>query len=317
LLFTDEPENEPVAIFNNIWEDFNENYGIFEERGVNWDQVYQEYSNQITEVSDEDDLFNVISSMLAELDDGHVTLTAPGRPVFRSNRILNELIYDDLFNKELILQHYISDFKEDTVKGYLYGLIDDVIYLHLPWISDNFSLINDLIDKYENSKGLILDLRHNTGGDFTYAYSEMGRFVDEKRLVFTSRTKNGQGPDDFTSTYEWYVEPSGKYYGKKIVVLTDRYTISAGERTVMAFMVLPNVTIIGDTTNGSHSTMIGRELANGWYYTISTQKIKLFDGISYEGIGLAPDIYFRNRITEMEKGVDETLEIALGEFSGF
>ena len=56
-------------------------------------------------------------------------------------------------------------------------------------------------------------------------------------------------------------------------------TISAGERAVMAFDVLPNVMLVGETTNGAHGTNIGRELANGWFYTLVTQKVELSDGL--------------------------------------
>ncbi len=35
------------------------------------------------------------------------------------------------------------------------------------------------------------------------------------------------------------------------------------------------------------------------------------DGNSYEGIGLAPDIYIKNTIQEMEVGLDKTLEEAI------
>jgi len=98
-------------------------------------------------------------------------------------------------------------------------------------------------------------------------------------------------------------------------VLIDRYTISAGERTVMAFKTLPNVTLMGDTTNGAHGTMIGRELSNGWFYSLVTQKVELFDGNSYEGIGLAPDIYRKNSLSEITNGIDETLQSAIDELN--
>jgi len=79
----------------------------------------------------------------------------------------------------------------------------------------------------------------------------------------------------------------------------------------MAFRVLPNVTILGDTTNGAHGTMIGRELANGWFYSLVPQKVQLPDGRSYEGIGLAPMITVKNTREEMAAGIDKNLETAV------
>src|SRR5690606_5141165 len=110
---------------------------------------------------------------------------------------------------------------------------------------------------------------------------------------------------------EWHIEPAGSYVDKPIVVLADRYTISAGERALMAFGTLPQVTVMGDTTNGAHGTMIGRELPNGWFYALVPQKVELPDGQSYEGIGLAPDVFAKNTPAEMTAGTDRTLELAV------
>ena len=181
-------------------------------------------------------------------------------------------------------------------------------------IGENFFVLNEFLDASMDTKGIIIDLRHNGGGDFTYCYAEIGRLIDEKRLAFSSRTKNGPGPDDFTSWTDWYVEPEGEYFNKPIVLLIDRYTISAGERTVMAFMTLPNVTILGDTTSGAHATLVGKELANGWYYSLPIQNTLLPDGKSYEGVGLPPDILMTNEITDVKAGLDRTLEKAIDQF---
>ncbi len=79
----------------------------------------------------------------------------------------------------------------------------------------------------------------------------------------------------------------------------------------MAFKTLPYVTVLGDTTNGAHGTMIGRELANGWFYSLVPQEVELSDGKSYEGIGLAPDIYIQNTPAEILAGSDKVLELAI------
>lgn len=97
-------------------------------------------------------------------------------------------------------------------------------------------------------------------------------------------------------------------------MLTDRYTTSAGERAVMAFKTLPNLTHMGDTNSGAIATKIGKELANGWYYSLVTQKTEFRDGISYEGPGLPPDIFVKNTAGEMAAGQDRTLEEALALF---
>ena len=84
-------------------------------------------------------------------------------------------------------------------------------------------------------------------------------------------------------------------------------------RAVMAFKTLPGVITMGDTTNGAHGTMIGRELINGWFYSLVPQKVEMFDGKSYEGNGLAPDIYIQNTGEDISEGRDRVMESAVGQ----
>lgn len=312
-MFIEIPGNDPEAIFEELWSTFNKEYAPFEERNVDWDEVYETYRPQVRSTTTDDELFAILSQMLAVLDDGHVSLTAPDRDIVFSNKIRNELIDDSLFNIPVVKTYLDKDFKEGEEGSFIYGKIknENLAYIFFEHVGENFFKLNDFLNEYSNVDGYIVDLRHNEGGDFTYCFSEIGRLVNQPYKVFSSKTKTGPGRNDFTAWYDWYIHPKGEYVNKKIVVLTDRYTISAGERAVMAFITLPNVTVVGDTTNGAHGTMIGRELANGWFYSIVTQKVKLFDGISYEGIGITPDIYCKNVVSEIAGGIDKTLQLSI------
>lgn len=312
-MFIEPPANNPEAIFQNLWTTFNEEYAPFEERNIDWQAQYDQFRPMINANTTEDELFSVLSQMLSQLDDGHVTLTAPGRDLFISNKIRNELIDDALFSIPVIKTYLDTGFKEGVENSYIYGKIanENVAYIYFDYVAENFFQLNDFLNEYPDVNGYIIDMRHNQGGDFTYCFSEIGRLTEQPRYVFKSKTKNGPGPDDYTPWYEWSIQPKGAYIDKPIIVLTDRYTISAGERSVMAFKTLPNVTLMGDTTNGAHGTMIGRELANGWFYSLVPQKVALYDGLSYEGIGLAPDVYSKNTLPDITAGIDKTLQLAI------
>lgn len=312
-MFKEMPKNNPEAIFENLWTTFNEEYAPFEERNVNWDIIYNLYRPLVKSNTTDDQLFQLLTDVLKVFDDGHISLTAPRKQVFYSNRIRREKIDDELFNKQIIKTYLESDLKTGKDDSYIYGKIrnQNVAYIFFDYVGDNWFVLNDFLNIYNNVKGYIIDLRHNQGGDFTYCFSEIGRLTNQSRYVFRSKTKNGKGKNDYTEWKEWYIHPKGDFVNKPIILLIDRYTISAGERSVMAFKTLPNVTMVGDTTNGAHGTMIGRELANGWYYSLVPQKVEMYDGKSYEGIGIAPDIYIKSQIKEIEQGTDKTLEFAI------
>jgi carboxyl-terminal processing protease len=312
-MFVEPPANNPEAIFENLWNTFNEEYAPFEERQVDWQAQYNVFRPQVNSTTTDEELFTILSEMLGKLDDAHVSLTAPGRDVFYANKIRNELIDDELFSIPVVKTYLAQGYKEGEEHSYIYGKIKDenVAYIYFDYVAENFFKLKDFLNEYSDVNGYIIDMRHNQGGDFTYCFSEIGRLTDQSHYVFRSKTKNGKGPNDYTDWYEWSIHPDGSYIDKPIIVLVDRYTISAGERTVMAFSTLPKVTLIGETTNGAHGTMIGRELANGWFYSLVPQKTELPDGKSYEGIGIAPDIYSKNLLTEITAGIDKTLQTAI------
>ena len=62
------------------------------------------------------------------------------------------------------------------------------------------------------------------------------------------------------------------------------------------------------------STKVGRELPNGFFYTITHQLVEFQDGRNFEGVGVPPDFYMKNTATGISSGVDETLEYALSLF---
>ena len=314
--FEAEPASDPEALFEDLWTTFDHDYAVFEERGIDWYQQYTTYRSQVNASTSDDELFNLFAQMLAPLEDGHVTLVAPGKEIWISNTIRREKIDDALYSPDLIQANYLDiDYETDSEQNFVYGKIknENIAYISFANVASNFFKLDEFLNTYPDVAGYIIDLRHNDGGDFTYCYSEIGRLVDQERFVFRSKTKNGPGANDFTDWYDWSIKPESPYVNKPIVVLIDRYTISAGERAVMAFDVLPNVLMVGETTNGAQGTQIGRELANGWFYTLVTQKVELADGKSYEGIGIAPDVEVKNTIDEINAGVDGVLQYAIEE----
>ena len=309
--FEPEPENNPEALFEELWSTFNTDYAPFEERNVNWDEQYSLFRPEVNMNTTDEELFDVFKNMLSCLNDGHVQMAVPNRKFFFSNSYYENKIDDELFNLDLIEDNYItSGLKKMSEDHLTMGWINDIGYVHLKWVY-TFMFTNDILDYFADAKALIIDLRHNGGGDFTWTYSQFGRFTEEERYTHRSKTKTGPGKEEYSDWHEWYVYPDGEYYNKPLILLTDRYTMSAAERATMAFKTLPNLIHVGDTTNGSQSTMIPRELANGWIYYVSPQKVEFLDGKSYEGIGLIPDIVVENSEEEMKAGIDQALEKAI------
>jgi hypothetical protein len=75
-----EPENTPQGNFEALWRIMDEHYCFFDykqqELGVDWDEIHARYSYKINEKMSNAQLFEVLCNMLAELEDGHVNLSA-------------------------------------------------------------------------------------------------------------------------------------------------------------------------------------------------------------------------------------------------
>lgn len=108
-------------------------------------------------------------------------------------------------------------------------------------------------------KGVIIDLRLNTGGNMWPMILGVGNLVSKGKLgsfIYPDASKNESWLVKDTSIYSDTIKVcSVKALGKvnpkiKIAVLTSPYTASSGEATAITFKGQKNACIIGDTTAG-------------------------------------------------------------------
>lgn len=110
----------------------------------------------------------------------------------------------------------------------------------------------------------------------------------------------------------WWVEPQGQtLFTGPIVLLTCDSVFSGGEVFALAIRQLPQVTIIGDRTNGIFSYQLENFLPNGWEYRLSYQVYYTADMICYEAIGVPVDIVRINKRSDIEIGTDPLIVCAL------
>lgn len=158
---------------------------------------------------------------------------------------------------------------------------------------------------------MIIDLRFNEGGWDVVSYKLAGRFVTEERTGHFKKTRK-KGTADYGPLDEWIVKPTRKdKFLAPVVILTSDYTASAAEVFLFAMKDLPNITIVGDSTEGIFSDMYEFKLSNKWQVSLSHQKFYSSDMVNYEGKGIPPDIELLNTFSEIEKGQDVVLRKAV------
>ncbi|GGH04499.1 hypothetical protein GCM10007352_07760 [Mucilaginibacter phyllosphaerae] len=123
------------------------------------------------------------------------------------------------------------------------------------------SQIQDSLAKLNPSKlkGIVIDLRLNTGGNMWPMILGVGNLVSKGKLgyfIYPDASKNESWLVKDTSIYSdttkvCTIKALAKVNPKiKIAVLTSPYTASSGEATVITFKGQKNARIIGDTTAG-------------------------------------------------------------------
>jgi carboxyl-terminal processing protease len=317
LVLGDDSQNNPTAIFETVWTDFDEHYSLFEVRNQNWDSLKTVYQSQINANTNNTQLWNILTNMLETLDDSHTVLFGENdNQHFISGYTLNEQSKLE-YSKSLITSKYL-DYRTEltTEENFSYGKIKtkDIGYIYLGAEGGkDDTKIDEVIDALKNHKAIILDLRQNTGGDDRYGERIAGVFADNENLVYTVQTRNGKKHDDFDNKTSHYSKKQGdEQFLKPLIVLTDRRTISAGEVMLLHLKKYNQVTQIGDSTAGDFSTTSNRKfLKNGWSYQYSIQKFLLPNGQSLDGIGNIPDVYVKNTQADLAAQNDKVIEKAI------
>lgn len=311
ILGEDQATTDPYANFDYLWQEVNDRYAYFDLKGINWEAEKVKYRAYLYDDISNDSLFRVMGDLLLELKDAHSNLFSNFNISFYDIDKLGQ----DNFNWRTIKDHYLPD--NFYISGpFLHDFIADgeIGYIRFGAYTGaiNMSNLDFALHRYKDTKGIILDIRENGGGAISDVFELLSRFLEEKTLVYYSRLKNGPNPTDFSEPEAAYLEPHEDVkYLKKVVVLTDRGTYSAGSFTSLAIKAIPNIILIGDTTGGGLGLPNGGQIPNGWRYRISvTQALTLDLDNSYEN-GVPPDILALFDWTDLTK--DEVLEKALEE----
>ncbi len=330
-------ENDPVGNFEALWNEFDRYYGLFDVRDVDWDSLYTVYRPRVNEGSTDAELYDAMAGILSHLQDAHVSLCAQGFPVYSSDYDADPPLFSDsqpdsfrsdrnaLWNTALNVYMdsvYVSAAEFGYTRGFSgYGRISsdhtdlDLGYMILYHFSLS-ELPNDYFDaaikSFRDCDGVIIDLRVNRGGSSGVMSALIDRFADMERSYHVSRYRDGPEHDDFSDPETYYLYPTDNAIGDTpLAVLTGRRTYSAGEYFTLGAMVLPQATILGDTTNGVFGSNTMKVLPNGWEITLSPELVTSVYGVCYEGIGIPPDIRVMASRVEVDTGYDAVIDRAI------
>jgi carboxyl-terminal processing protease len=291
-------------------ETFRELYPFFDARGVSWNEATARFAPNSSE-----ELFDAMSQLAASLNDGHVSIQA-GEQSFDPNaviapgtapdgsvwawRTLRTSLRDYLQSSETPLTTPMQFAGNRRV---LHGRIGDIGYIAVlamgGWAEDQTEdtpvaqhaevaadVLDQVLSELGDVRGMVIDLRANSGGFDTVSFEIASRFADVQRLAFTRQARADTSP-----RYDVILEPSERQrFTGPVAVLLGPNTVSAGESAALAFAALPHARLFGQPTRGVLSDAIPKTLPNGWTFTLSVEMLRTPEGEIVEARGVKPDV---------------------------
>lgn len=305
------PQTDNISIFEEFYKVIDEKYAMLEFKGVNWKNEYQTYRDKVNNEITDDSLFSVLGEMILKLRDAHTLLED-----YENNRYAiydNESGFLKNLDQEIIDKYYLNENVQTQGDGFRYKILDDNVgfieYRDFDMkVKDK--MMNDLLNDLKDTKGIILDVRGNGGGDPYYAYLMASHFADKETYVGFERFKTGPKADDFTDS-KIYLSPSdGTNYTKPVMVLTNRQCFSATTTLIYYLNPFSHITFVGALTGGGSGSVFENVLANGWNYSLSSSEFIDWEG-SHLDDGFEPDITVELDISVRTK--DEIIDRAIFE----
>ncbi|CAM4438442.1 S41 family peptidase [Flavobacterium terrigena] len=171
--------------------------------------------------------------------------------------------------------------------------------------------INEIMDKFLDKKGLIVDLRCYPSEFLVFSLNRY--LLNEKKDFVKFTTGNIKTPGLFTiKDYEYKVGRNNKNYFKgKVIILVNEETQSQAEYTAMALRVAPNAKVLGSTTAGADGNVSEIYLPGNIFTWISGIGVLTPNGSETQRVGIIPDVKIEPTIKGIREGKDEVLDKAI------
>ncbi|MEO1085548.1 MAG: S41 family peptidase, partial [Acidobacteriota bacterium] len=272
----------PSEVFGLIVRAFDRFYLFFDERGVDWAKVKQRYAVLAAALSTDEELFELLTEMLAPLTDGHLNVTGAGRAWNGGRPELRMRLRDAwaASGSELSEGAYVSEWHRGVLES-VYQILDPdslrsgasgalewgtagggrVGYVRI----NRFSRFTDgdeprraqydVLDAamatvrtdLAKTSTIIVDVAMNGGGSDAAAQIVTSYFADRRRPVLRYE-------EDGAPPREIFVSPRGGGERRPVLLVTGEVTASAAEAFVLMMRGFPHVTQVGERTRGDLSS---------------------------------------------------------------
>ncbi|MBN1490426.1 MAG: S41 family peptidase [Phycisphaerae bacterium] len=328
----DDTTSETLALFDELWNTFDQEYSYFTYKGIDWNDVRSRYRSYFETDLSADAFAQQVGEMIQELHDWHVWVQAPGGDAIGCDETVETNAPARLF-----MGYTESGAYETLGTNVIYHawLTGNVAHIVIDTLSTSaFDSVSDadieaLFVTYQSADAMIIDIRDNSGGNENNAIKFASRFVNEPVDYGYVQTRNGPDHDDFDPLITKTLQPStGTHYDGPVYGLIGQRCLSSAEWFTLMLRAA-GATLIGDKTRGGSGNPNTHELANGVQYGVSTwiaygSAYGIWgylhtgddgdDLVEIEDNGIMPDIWLAPG-TSVDESNDHVLEAALDDIS--
>ena len=333
----DRPASDtPLSNFDVFARTWAEHYPFFAEHKVDWAAAVAAARARVSEATTPQDLFGVLAGLIAPLQDAHSGIGARSigrtyRGVRRTASFLAPAVRGEGY---ALVNAHLSGPLQRFCEGQLeFGMLaSDVGYLRIRSFSNyaaggsfdsGLAALDAALDTMFAQagawKGLVIDVRLNTGGADPYGIAIASRLTASAYTAYEKQARNDPSdPSRWTPPQPTVVRPSTRPgFRGTVVELIGIQSVSAAETFTQALMTRsPKVVRVGEPTQGVFSDVMDRRLPNGWTFVLPNERF-VTGGVSYDVTGIAPDVAVESftpaaRATGKDAAVVKALEIIRG-----
>ena len=173
-------------------------------------------------------------------------------------------------------------------------------YVHIPGMSDGpyRSIYEDMMGKFHERKGVVVDTRFNGGGDLV---ADLAMFFTGVEFITYATARKVVGG-----------EPTSRWT-KPTLTMFNESNYSDGSCYAQGYVDLKIGKTLGMPVPGTCSFAGWEGLPNGARWGVVPVSAKNIDGKWMENLQTEPDIKVKNMPGKIDKGIDEQLERAIQE----
>ena len=267
----------------------NEEYSYWQLRGVDWDNLFDIYSPAMNEAQTPEEFAELAAELLAYAEDAHIRLYI-GNQYFTVFRRSVEHNYNLDVLPTLVPEWVNHNSRVST--GRFPDGIGYILINNWSWPEDTLDAVFQALDDFNDTHGLIIDVRTNGGGSETLAKRVAGCFIAESKLYAKHRYRDITQPDGFGPVNSRWLDPNPAYprYTGQVVVLMGQVCMSSCDAFLLMMKQVTDCNLIGVPSYGSSGNSKPHNLPNGVTVDLPSWLALRPDETCFEGEGIFPHI---------------------------